>query len=562
MGKKTESKIYLTDDWKEFTRKNTVELNDVTFEWRDDIGTPAEGGYISNYPKLMLEISRGEKDPLDVYRALILDDLWFVVFFVIKNSLANHPFIVQACRDVQFGPLTHTCDVWFRGALKTTIISVAETIQKILRDREQRVAIFSYTKAAALKIFRMIKYTFESSDLLKACFPDILYQEPTKDAYKWAEEAGLYVRRNGIYREPTLTAWGLLDGMPTGDHFTHRVYDDILVEEIANSPDVNAKLKEKFDLSANLSTFQDTDSMRVVGTPYNYHDVIMYIQDKVDPLTNQKIYLVRKKPATVDGLANGASVFQPERALAEARTNKRTFNAQQLLDPTPQSDMQLNAKFLREIDPKDIPINLLKFMPIDPAGMRTSDSREGDSWAMLVFGIQRIRDDIGATNVYIIDLIIEPMSAEEAVKNVCKMYMRNGRINKIGVEKVGISTMEVHISNYLFSKGRIVTIENGGLHILRPGGRTKESRIESNIAWPLNNGKIFISTGIPVAYRERLGLEMEKFPYWKNDGLDAIAYGYDMAKEFRFSKPNEEHKKSAWERDEDTDALRGWMVIN
>jgi len=562
MSRSDESKINISDveDWKAFSKLHNLAICDVPFVWDDRIGTPEEGGYITNYPKLLMEINNEDPDSFEKLRNVVLNDLWFIVFFIINNNLANHPFIVQACRDVQFGPKTNTLDLWFRGACKTTVISVAETIQKILKDPEQRIALFSYTKAAALKIFRMVKYTLETSEFLKTLFPEVLYKEPTKDAYKWAEEAGLYVKRKGIYREPTLTAWGLLDGMPTGDHFTHRVYDDILVAEIADSPDVNDKLKEKFDLSMNLGTFQDTDTLRVVGTPYNYNDVLMYIQDKVDVLTGEKLYTVRKKPATDNGQINGISVFQPEKALAEARSNRRTFNAQQLLDPTPESDMKLRPELLQEIDPRDIPVNILRLMPIDPAGMRVSDTREGDSWAMMVLGFQRVMDDIGAANVYILDMIIEPMTQDQAVKNVFQMYSRNGRISKIGVEKVGISTMEVHISNYLLSKGRVVTVENGGLHILQPGGRKKESRIEANVSWPLNNGKIFISTGIPIAYRERLKLEMEKFPYWKNDGLDALAYGYDMAKHFRFSKVRqEEEKRSKWDEEQES-GPRGWML--
>jgi hypothetical protein len=65
----------------------------------------------------------------------------------------------------------------------------------------------------------------------------------------------------------------------------------------------------------------------------------------------------------------------------------------------------------------------------------------------------------------------------------------------------------------------------------------KQARIVENLSWPLVNGKLWISTAIPSAYRERLKLEMSKFPYWHDDGLDALSYIYDMLKDVRLSVP-------------------------
>lgn len=544
------------------SKKNVREIEFNGVKWTCDPRI-APSRYLSNYQLAAEDIADGVVDELSLIRHLIQTDIWFIVYFVLKNTLANHPFIVECCRDMRDGPKTKTVDVWARGHLKTTIITVAETIQDICLNSEERIAIFSYRKYAAMKILRMIKYTLESSEILKKCFPDELWWAPTKEAPSWGEESGLVCRRKGIYREPTLSAWGLLDGMPTGDHFTKRVYDDVVVEEIADSPDLNERLKEQYDLSYNLSTFQETDRVRVVGTPYNYHDALMYIQDKKDVVTGEPLYVVRKKPATVDGAFNGESVFVPESALAEARTNKRKFACQQLLDPSPEEDLRLHAESMIEIEPHEIPKGLWKFMVVDPAGLRTSDSREGDAWGIICFGIKPVRSDIGASDLYILDARIEVLSAEEALKEVADMYMRNGRILRLGVEKVGISTMEVHIANYLFSQGRIVNTKNGRLYLLKPGGRSKHGRIQANLEWPLNNGKIHISRAVPISARERLKLEMRKFPHWKDDGIDALAYAYDLVKDYRFGKGGDaspEVEKDAWDFDDDR-PHRGWMIV-
>jgi hypothetical protein len=117
------------------------------------------------------------------------------------------------------------------------------------------------------------------------------------------------------------------------------------------------------------------------------------------------------------------------------------------------------------------------------------------------------------------------------------------------VEKAGMSTTEIHVKNALFAKRRIVSIEAGSLHILNPAGRSKQHRIESALLTPLKNGKIHILDSIPYEYRERLCVEMDKFPHFHEDGLDMLSYVYDVIKDCRFGmEENEAAKKAAQEK--------------
>jgi hypothetical protein len=246
------------------------------------------------------------------------------------------------------------------------------------------------------------------------------------------------------------------------------------------------------------------------------------------------MYHVRIKPATIDGTPNGPSAYLPEARLAELRLG-RHFYSQQLLNPTPQGAQKLDRSGLVEVSPAEIPTKLFKFMTVDPAGERKSDSRQGDSWALVVAGVEPYRDDVGASRIFILDMMVEPMTEAEALNNIVQMFLRNGQIRQLGVEKVGISTAEIHIAKALHARGRSITVENKGLVVLRPAGRPKEQRIEAALQWPLLHRKIHLSTAIPVAYRERLKIEMDRFPYWHDDCLDALSYVYDLARDFRFS---------------------------
>ena len=479
---------------------------------------------------IFTDIAKGNLEEIPTYRQLILDDLFFIVQFVLIVDGSNHPFVVQACKDVERGADTKTLDLWARGHYKSTVITTAEVIQKICKNAEERIAIFSHTRPASKSFLRRIKLTFEGSDLLKACFPDVLYQNPSSESPKWSEDDGIIVRRKGYYNEATLEAWGLIEGMPIGKHFTYRAYDDIETPDMVTTPEVMDKLNAMFDVSHNMSAKDGT--YRVVGTPYHHSGLLQYLREE-KTLDGKLKYVIRLKPATDNGLPSGKPVYLSEEALEDLKTSAH-FNAQQLLNPTPTGTQRLNPEYVRVIDPLFIPKFLYKFMVIDPAGDNKNDT--GDSWAIHVVEVEPKTDQIGASNIYITSSIIEPMSESQAVETIVRKYIEGGIILKFGYERIGNSTpgVMVHVINALRVKGRHLSEENGNLVWLKPRGRNKVERISEALTWPLNNGKLHISTQVSTIYKTRLLKEMEKFPYWHDDGLDALSYIYDILSEYRF----------------------------
>jgi hypothetical protein len=565
-----ESPLELPDDVE--LDPHVIELNGMPFQKRSDCN------YQSDYYLTIENIMKvrayskemREKYPLwneaNICRQLILDDLWAFVYFVMKNPLANHPFIVEACKEIQ-ATKGDSLQVWARDHLKSTIITVGKSCQKILNDPERRIGFFSATRPLALAFQKMARNIFETPFLIK-CFPDILYEDPYKDAEKWSEavDGGLIVKREGVYKEPTISSWGLTEGMPTGFHFTDMEYDDIVTKDLVGNPDIMQKVKENFDVSQNMDSRQCQST--VTGTFYHHDDPLVYIRNKVDPMTGIPLFPMNKKPATVDGSLNGTSVFLPERVLAKKRaSNLHFFTTQQLLDPTVKGTEKLNPDHLIMVEKKLIPKNLYKFMLMDAAGDKGKrvDNRSSDAWAMGVIGVEPYRDDQGASDIYILDLIISPMPIDEAMTAAVEMYMRNGRILKLGVEKNGMSTTEIHLASALRAKKRFVSEEAGNLEILKPGGRPKEYRIESALSWPLKNGKIHISDAIHLGTVERLKLEMEKFPFFHDDGIDMMSYLYDILKVYKFgARPVEETKEDAYARAERRSRERakamGWLA--
>ena len=539
--------------------ESIIEINGMKFQSRSDCN------YQTDYPHYLglVDEAKGRSkewhkqhlgySEIEMLRQLLQEDLWAFVYFGIKNPLANHPFVVNACKEIQ-EDAGDSLELWARDHLKSTIITVGRTCQRILNDPELRISIFSATRPLAVSFLKQIRDIFETP-FLKWLFPDILYQDPYKESPKWSEgvDGGLVVKRKGLLKEPTVTAYGLSDGLPIGIHVDDLIYDDIVTQDTL-SPDMIQKVKDNFDISVFLGN--RSSRYTIIGTTYRQDDPLSYIRNKVDPVTGIPMFKVRVKPGTVDGTMKGLSVFLPEKRMSFLRSNDlHKFKCQQLLDPSPKGTERLNPEHLQTVTRAELPPRLYKFMLIEPSGSegKRQDNRSVDPWAMGVIGVEPYRDDLGLSKIYILDLVIEVMDLIQAQKTAVDMYLRNGRIIKLGVEKVGQSTTEIHIQNALRAKKKFISIENKNLVILRPsGGEThgmgKEFRIESKLAWPLANSKIHILDTVGYSSAEHLRVEMQRFPHWHDDGLEMVSYVYDMIKEYRFPKfTEEEAKKDRWD---------------
>ena len=188
-------------------------------------------------------------------RDMVLADLFFLLYFVMGLTFLNNPFHVARVYEVQkneesrsrlFGYLY----LWAREHGKSTIITKGLTIWEILRDPEDTKAIIAYNRALAKSFLRGIKTEFEMNPLLKALFPDVLYANPEKEAIKWSEDDGLIVKRKGIVPECTLSAWGLVEGMPTGHHYGTLIFDDLVTKDTVSTPEQIEKTKEAFRSAA------------------------------------------------------------------------------------------------------------------------------------------------------------------------------------------------------------------------------------------------------------------------------------------------------------------------
>lgn len=497
--------------------------------------------YKYDYPAIFRAVAEKKLDSVGAYRQLIKDDLFFIAYFVAGwddgKSSGNKPFIVNQCRLIEEGPQTGTVDVWSREHGKSACITIAGTVKRIVNDPESTTAIFSFKKPAAEKFLDSIRKILELPIMVQ-CFPDILYSNPSSMSPSWSLQGGIRVNRNNTTRrEHTVEAFGLVEGMPIGGHFDHRIYDDVETDDMAQNPDQLDLCYKKLMMSRALGREGGTE--RIIGTYYSHCGVLVKLQNTKDIFGNDK-YQLRVYPATHDGTLNGEPVFFSQGYLDDKKIDQDSFSTQYLCNPTPSHEIKLMFDQFRPIEPQFLPKKRIKFVIVDPAGDDTvQKGNNNDSWAMVCVSVNPQKDELGNSQVYLEDIISDQMGLSEAIDAACQLYMRNGRIQQIGVEKVANDTTYEHIRKALKAKGRHITIKAGGkkgnMVLLSPSGRGKNRRIESALSWPLSNGKLFYSTSINSELIGKIRKEMELFPYFHVDILDALAYLYDLLKDFDFS---------------------------
>jgi len=135
--------------------------------------------------KLAVAGKLGSDHYREARRWLARNDLFYLLVAVLKRADINHDWLFARCREVQADPNGHL-DLWARDHRKSSIITFGLTIQDIINDPDVTVGIFSHSRGIAKQFLRQIKREFEANADLRELFPEIFWDNPQRDAPKWA----------------------------------------------------------------------------------------------------------------------------------------------------------------------------------------------------------------------------------------------------------------------------------------------------------------------------------------------------------------------------------------
>ena len=402
-------------------------------------------------------------------RDLCKTDLFFLLYFVLGIKQVNHPWIIDRISEVQ-DLHNGTLDLWSPEHFKSTILTYGLVIQEILNNPEERICIFSHTRGIAKAFLRRIKLTFETNDLLKLLFPDVLYSDPKSQSPKWSEDDGIIIRRKGVYNEATLEAWGLVDGMPTSRHYTGRVYDDVVTKDSVSTSEQIRKTDDAFKLSQFLGARGGW--VRAVGTRYHF-------ADQYAKMKSSGAWVVRERR----GVEGTHSVFLTDKELEEFKRvtcdgNTYIYNCQMLLDPVAEEAQEFKKAWLKYY--RTLPNRAMNlYMFVDPASEKKKQGTGSDYTCFWVWGL----DPMG--NYFVVDMIRERLNLFEKWKVMAKLMKKHPTIKIVYYERYGMQADIGHYQHMMKEDGVYFIIEELG------GSLKKEDRIRKLV--PLfENYKVYL----------------------------------------------------------------------
>lgn len=365
----------------------------------------------SHYRRLLHGLSKlSESEQWAHQRNLVRTDLYFLLRYACGRKDLENEWQFARCREVQAEPDGYL-DLWAREHGKSSIITFGKTIQDLLSSHgeqplcdERTFGIFSHTRPVAKGFLRQIKREFESNELLKCLFPDVLWDDPQKQAPMWSEDGGIVVKRRGNHKEATVEAWGLVDGQPTSKHFTDLVYDDVVTKDSVYTAEMLRKTEDALGHSYNLGAIGGR--RRFIGTRYHFNDPYKTILERGTAKP-------RLHPGTDDGTMTGKPVLWNEQTLHDKRRDMgpHVFGTQILLNPRSEQAEGFEESWLDYWDVK--PSGGNRYMVVDPANDKKKRSDYTAAWMF------ELRED---ECYYVLDMVRDRLSLTERADLVFRWH--------------------------------------------------------------------------------------------------------------------------------------------
>lgn len=231
-----------------------------------------------------------------------------------------------------------------RGSLKSTIITKHLNAWLSLQNPCMRSLITSNTAVNANKKLDAIRSLFDSQDLFRALFPELL----PDDKCKWTSTAACVKRPVG-YQEETFESAGVKTQV-TGRHYNFIFEDDTVAPEKDNLSE-DAVLPSIEDIDKAIGWHRTSHSLLpakgvrgrlVVGTRWSDYDLIQYVKDKED------YYIIDVPALQVDGKPT-FEIFYSVDQLDDIRKTigSYMFSALYLNNPIPAGDRNFKVDWMQ-----------------------------------------------------------------------------------------------------------------------------------------------------------------------------------------------------------------------
>lgn len=433
----------------------------------------------------------------------------------------------------QTSPFSRNLYLLGRDHLKTSLITVAGNVQRILCDAQVRILLAGNIASSAEAQLSEIKGHLVNP-LLTWLFPEILWDDPERQATEAWSGSKIAVKRKNRTKEATIETVGA-EGAITGRHYEHGSYDDLVDEQNSQTRDQMEKVIYWFKTTQSL--FEPGATQDIVGTPWAFNDLYDWLvkaklkrefqlgvyRQPCWKIREPGVLRIDKRGGIADDEylldASGKKIpAYPEKHTREAldgreRVDPRIFAAQWLLRPTDDASALFprNTAIIRSRDLIPNPAKLWCVMAVDPA---SSIKSWADNTAIVVVGF----DELGFC--YLLDVRAGQWTESQVVDQVYEAYHRTPGIRIIGFETVGFQKLYMReFSRAGETRGFLPIVK-----LERDNMIGKSMRIRSIEPWWSKQQMIIAADCISL---EDFLEEAQRFRAWKKDQqddmLDALA---------------------------------------
>jgi hypothetical protein len=398
-----------------------------------------------------------------------------------------------------------------RNTLKTTFLTVGESLRRIVANRSVRILLTNATEENAVRFLYEIKKNLESNDTLAEYYSD--YKIPGGGGYGhgffdktciWKEDRITVLGRHERVREPTVTAVGVGAGLASG-HYDFIIGDDLVNEINSTSREICEKVT-RWVLRAMSLLEPRHGEIWLTGTRWSHYDLYSYVLDNL----KEEFDIFIRTAYNADGSAYYPELLPLEK-LEQLKKSEDSyyFSSFYLNDPVDQQSVLVKHEHIHYIgackcgqthtmpDRK----NCTAFVGIDPAA--SQKLRADRSAIMVAFMDNQANLWIPAAEagIWTIYDLIERMF----------VYDRDYKQDAMVIELLTTSQLlmpqiyeeEIRRNQFLALK----TVESRF-------GKPKEARIRSTLQTRFERDKVFIAPGL-------LDLEeqLTHYPRSKRDDL-------------------------------------------
>lgn len=452
------------------------------------------------------------------------------------KRVALRLFHQQLCQFIERNPQRKKIALMPRGHLKTTLITVGYSLQRIAKDPKVRILIANATGTMAEAMLSQIKKHLQYNDTFKYYFGDL-----TSTASTWRDNMITLPTGEGSYqsKEATVTAYGL-GGSLVSQHYDVIIIDDAHNRENINTKDQIEKVKQSYrDL---LDLLEPGGQLIIIGTKWHDDDLYGQVMDKNNPearefdvfiqqaITNMKL----GKEANGHYKIESGEVLWPEKyslkALSALLNEKGLyeFSCQYQNLAVDDENAVFHKSWFHEYDPTDLrDRKMTRFTAIDPA---ISLKQRADWTAIVTIGV----DVLG--KIYILEVKRGHYTEDQMIDELFLTYEMYHPIT-ICIETVAFQkTLQHYIQKEIKRRGRSLPLNE----VLPESDESKEKRIR--LLQPIYMRSDIYHSRL-VADIEYLEDELLRFPKGKHDDLiDALSYAVRASFPPR-QKEKSEHSK-------------------